>query len=79
MIKKIIVKKRDAEKNLESAATFFDAMHFGIDDGREDMDLVFCKSYYFTKAEGNLFERHKTVLKSIPIKFVIEEITGRRE
>jgi len=78
-MKRIIVKKRDAEEKLESAATFFDAMHFGIDDGREDTDLIFCKSYYFIKSEGNLFERHITILESIPIKFVIEIITERRK
>ena len=78
-MKRIIVKIKDAKEKLYSAATFFDAMHFGVDDARDGTDLVYCKSYYFNKSEGNLFERHKTVLKSIPIKFVIEEITGRRE
>lgn len=75
-MKHIIVKMKDAKEKLDSTATFFDALHFGIDDGREDTDLVYCKSYYFTKAEGNLFERHITVLKSIPIKFAVETVTG---
>lgn len=75
-MKRIIVKVKDAKEKLYSASTFFDAMHFGIDDARDGMDLVYCKSYYFTKEEGNLFERHIIVLKSIPIKFKIETITG---
>ena len=78
-MKRIIVKIKDAKDKLYSAATFFDAMHFGVDDARDGTDLVYCKSYYFTKSEGNLFERHITVLKSIPIEFTIETITKEKK
>lgn len=74
--KRIIVKVKDAEEKLQSATTFFDAMLFGIVEGRDNAGLVYCKSYYFTLAEGNLFERHKIILKSIPIKFTVEIFGG---
>ncbi len=73
-MKRIIVRIKDAKEKLYSASTFFDAMLFGVDDARDGMDLVYCKNYYFTKTEGNLFDRHVTILKSIPIKFNVELI-----
>lgn len=75
-MKRIIVKMKDAKEKLYAAQSFFDAMHFGVDDGVDDTGLIYCKSYYGTKSEGNLMERHIAVLKSIPIKFKIETITG---
>jgi len=69
-MKRIVVKMKDAKEKVYAPRSFFDAMHFGINS----IELTYTKNYYFTKAEGNLMERHMTVLKSIPIKFCIELI-----
>lgn len=69
-MKRIVVKMKDAKEKVYAPQSFFDAMHFGIDN----IELTYVKNYYFTKTEGNLMERHMTVLESIPIKFSVKLI-----
>lgn len=70
-MKRITVKMKDAEKKLYAPRSFFDAMHFGI----LTVEQVYSKVYGNNLSEENLFERHMTVLNSIPIKFTTETIT----
>ena len=61
---------KDTKGKLNTPHDFFDALHFGI----LNIEKIYSKIYGSSPNEGNLFERHTTVLKSIPIKFTIETI-----
>lgn len=69
-MKRIIVKMKDAKEKIYAPNSFFDAMHFAIDNTNH----IYCKNYYGNIGEGNLMERHITVLNSIPINFSVEQM-----
>ena len=77
MVKRqIIVKAKNAEKKVYAADSFFNAMHFGVGDS--EGEKIYYKNYYLTLVDGDLFERHQTVLKSIRIKYIVETFPTRR-
>lgn len=70
-MKRIIVGMNEARRKLYAAPSFFRHMGFGCDP--TDSIMIYYRDYYFTKEEGNLFKRHMKVLRSVQIKFTVEE------